>query len=84
MASPENDRVTVRPALLAEVQAVAGEERRSADELVEDALAQYLEAHRWRRLYAHGEAQAQARGLTEADVPRLIAEVRAESAERNR
>lgn len=67
--------------LLAQVQAVAQEEHRTTDEVIRDALERYLENHRWQRLYAYGEQRARALGLTEADVPRLIAEYRKEQRE---
>jgi metal-responsive CopG/Arc/MetJ family transcriptional regulator len=69
---------TIPPSLLAEIQAVADEERRTVTELLRQAVEHYLENRRWQRLIASGQEQARSLGLTEADVPRLIAEYREE------
>jgi predicted transcriptional regulator len=74
----KDDSPTIPPALLAEIQAAADEERRTATELLREAVEHYLENRRWQRLLAFGEEQAHSLGLTEADVPRLIAEYRQE------
>jgi hypothetical protein len=37
-----------------------------------------MEDQEWQKLFAYGENRARALGLTEADVPRLVAEVWAE------
>jgi hypothetical protein len=70
--------ILVPPGLLAEVQAAAEEEHREPGDLVRDALERYLREKRWRKLFAYGEQRAKELGLTEADIPRLIAEVREE------
>lgn len=74
----KNKSLTIPPSLLAEIQAAADEERRTAAELLRQAVERYLENRRWQRLIAFGEEQARSLGLTEADVPRLIAEYRQE------
>ena len=74
----KDDSPTIPPSLLAEIQAAADEERRTATELLREAVEHYLETRRWQRLIAFGEEQARSLGLTEADVPRLIAEYRQE------
>jgi hypothetical protein len=66
------------PGLLAEVQAAAEEEHREPRELVGEAVERYLREKRWKKLFAFGEQRAKELGLTEADIPRLIAEVRQE------
>ncbi len=43
-----------------------------------DTLDAYLKNRRWRRLIERGQARARELGLTEADLPRLIAEYRRE------
>jgi predicted transcriptional regulator len=68
--------------LMTELQAKAAAERKSFDELAEDAFRQYLERDRWQRLVASKREAARAKGLTEADVPRLIEEARRERRER--
>jgi predicted DNA-binding protein len=64
--------------LLAEVQAVAEEERRAPAEIVQEAIERYMDEREWRKLLAYGQERARTLGLTEADVPRLIAEARQE------
>jgi hypothetical protein len=64
--------------LFREIEAAAEEERRPAGELVGEAIGAYLKNRRWRRLVERGQARARELGLTEADLPRLIAEARAE------
>lgn len=76
--------LVISSALMAEIQSAAAEEHRSAPDLVRDAVERYLEARRWQRILAFGEEQARKLGLTEDDVPRLIAESRREHAEHGR
>jgi hypothetical protein len=64
--------------LIPEVRATAEEDRRAPDELVGEAVEIYLKNRRWRRLIERGQARARELGLTEADLPRLIAESRQE------
>ena len=64
--------------LLAELRAKAVAEGKSVDELAEDAFRQYLEMNQWDRLVAAKREAAQAKGLTAADVPRLVLEARRE------
>ncbi len=77
-ATSDTESVSMPSSLLAEVQAVANEEHRSRDELVREAIQEYLKNRRWRRLLAYGGQQARLLGLTDADVPRLIDEYRQE------
>jgi hypothetical protein len=64
--------------LLAEIRADAEKEQRPAAEVLRNVIERGLEEHRWQRVQAHGAERAKALGLTEADVPRLIAQSRAE------
>ena len=65
--------------LLREIEAAAKEDRRRPAELVGEALGDFLKNRRWRRLVERGQERARALGLTEADLPRLIAETRTEN-----
>ncbi|HEX4144276.1 MAG TPA: hypothetical protein VHY91_12270 [Pirellulales bacterium] len=76
--NPVTDPLTIPPALLAQVQAAADEEHRPAAEVLSDAVERYLRERRWRKIFAYGEERARTLGLTEADIPRLIAEYRHE------
>jgi predicted transcriptional regulator len=70
--------IHVSDELLADLQAKAAADGKTVDELAADAFRQYLSNHHWRRLIATKRDAARARGLTEADVPRLIQEARHE------
>ncbi len=74
----EENNIAIPPSLLAEIQAAAEEEKRPAEEVLREAIERYLRNRRWQRILAYGEERARALGLTEADVPRLIAEYRQE------
>ncbi len=79
MASDAGADTLIPPELLPEIQVAAEEEQRAASALVGEALETYLKNRRWRRLLEEGQARARALGLTEDDLPRLIAEVREEA-----
>ncbi|HEX3882070.1 MAG TPA: hypothetical protein VHW66_05385 [Stellaceae bacterium] len=79
MASDADTDTLIPSELLPELQAAAEEERRTPSEVVGEALETYLKNRRWRRLLEMGQARARALGLTEDDLPRLIAESREEA-----
>jgi hypothetical protein len=68
----------IPPSLLVEIRAAADEEKRTPEELLREAIELYLENRRWQQLVSYGQQRARELGLTEADVPRLIAESRRE------
>ena len=69
----------VPPDLIPEIQAVAEAEHRAPGELIRDAFNRYKrDEQAWQDLLAYGQERARALGLTEDDVPRLIAEYRQE------
>lgn len=74
----ENHSFVLPPALLAEVEAAADEEHRPAEDMVREAVTRYMEDREWNKVFTYGESRAKALGLTEKDVPRLIAESRQE------
>ena len=74
----DSDTVTVPPALAAAVRAAADEESRPVGEVLREAVERYLSERRWQKIFAYGEERARELGLTEEDVPRLIAEHRRE------
>jgi hypothetical protein len=76
--NPVTDPMTILPALLAQVQAAADEEHRPAADVLREAVERYLRERRWQKIFAYGEERARTLGLTEADIPRLIAEYRHE------
>ena len=71
-------KLTIPPALAAEIQAAADEEHRPALDVLRDAVEGCRKEQRWRRTLAYGADRAKALGVTEADVPRLIAAYRRE------
>ena len=72
------DTLIVPPALVKEVQAAAEEEHRQADEVLREAVERYLRERRWQKIFAYSERRARELGLSEEDIPRLIAEYRRE------
>jgi Arc/MetJ-type ribon-helix-helix transcriptional regulator len=74
----ETSSVHMPSDLLAQAQAVADEEHRTADDVVREAVERYLSDRRWQRILAYGEERTKTLGLTEDDLPRLIAESRQE------
>lgn len=67
---PRSDtRVSLPSTLVAELQAAAREEHRSATEIVRDALEGYLDARRWRLNADNDLARARDLGLPDDDVP---------------
>ncbi len=68
--------IIIPPALVAAIAAEADEERRPVTEVLQDAVRRYVRQKRWQKIYAYGEERARALGLSEADIPRLIAESR--------
>jgi hypothetical protein len=75
-ASVDDTLLALPPTLMAELQAEAEQEQRSALDVLQDAVTRYVREQRWQRTLAYGRERAASHGLTEADVPRLIAEAR--------
>ncbi len=82
-ARTDND-LTLPPAFAADVQETANQEHRPALDVLRDAFERYKEEQEWTRIFAYGEEQAKAPGLTEDDIPRLIAESRQEARQEHR
>lgn len=77
--NPGSDTDLVIPAaLVVQIQAAANEEHRPALDVLRDAIENYRNEQRWRRTLAYGTERAAARGFSENDVSRLIAEYRQE------
>jgi hypothetical protein len=77
MPRPDTD-LAIPPALAAEIRAAAEEEHRPALDFLRDAVESYRKEQRWRRTLAWGASHAGTLGLTEDDVPRLVADYRQE------
>ncbi|MFZ0629815.1 MAG: ribbon-helix-helix protein, CopG family [Acidobacteriaceae bacterium] len=65
--------------LMAEIARIARDQNRSVSEVLAEAVDRYIKEQQWDALKSYGRAQAAERGLTEADVPRLISDFRKES-----
>ena len=74
--TPKN--VAIEPELFARVTEEAAAEGTTADAIANEAMKRYLAVRRLDRLQRYGQKQAEELGITEDDVPRLIAESRAE------
>ncbi len=70
--------ISLPPDLLEHVVQLAKQEHRTKSELVREALRRYIEDQEWHALRAYSTARASARGITEADVDRLIHDYRQE------
>ncbi|MGA7411502.1 MAG: ribbon-helix-helix protein, CopG family [Bryobacteraceae bacterium] len=68
--------------LLAEIQNAALAEHRSVDEIFADAVKRYLDDRSWTDLLQYGQERAEAIGIKESDIGRVISESRAERRER--
>ena len=71
--------VTLTDELYDQASREAAAEGKTTDELTRDALTAYIALRRLDRLQEYGQRRADELGLTEADIPRLIAETRRES-----
>ena len=74
--TPKN--VAIEPALFARITEEAAAEGTTADQIANEATKRYLALRRLDRLQRYGHKRAEELSITEDDVPRLIAESRAE------
>lgn len=74
--TPKN--VAIEPELFARITEQAAAEGTTADQIANEATKRYLALRRLDRLQRYGQKRAEELGITEDDVPRLIAESRAE------
>jgi CopG family transcriptional regulator/antitoxin EndoAI len=70
--------ISLLPELLEEAEKLAREEKRTRSELFREAIRKYIEDKKWERIYRYGRMKAKERGLTEADIERLVDEYRSE------
>jgi predicted transcriptional regulator len=61
-------------AQLAELEKLARAQERTVPEVVSEAVHRYIKEKQWSALKQYGRTKSRELGLTEADVPRLIAE----------
>jgi metal-responsive CopG/Arc/MetJ family transcriptional regulator len=84
MASRETQKLSLPEGLMAEVEETAKAERRTVLDVLCEAVRRYLDDRKWQKLVDAGGRRAKSKGLTEADVPRLVEEVRRENRTRER
>ncbi len=70
--------ISLPPEMLDNVSQLAKKEHRTKSELVREALRRYIEDKEWKTIRMYGATRAKARGVTEADVDRIIHEHRQE------
>jgi hypothetical protein len=63
---------------LTELEKLARAQERTVDEVLGEAVDRYIKYKQWSALKVYGRAKSKELGLTERDVPRLIAESRQE------
>ena len=74
--TPKN--IAIELELFARVAEEAAAEGTTAGEIANEAMKRYLALRRFDRLQRYGQKRAEELGITEDDVPHLIAESRAE------
>ena len=68
----------ISDAQLTELEKLARAQEQTVDEVLGEAVDRYIREKQWAAIKQYGRAKSHEMGLTEADVPRLIAESRAE------
>ena len=76
MAPQKN--VALEPDLFARITEEAAAKGTTADEIANEATRRYLALRRLQKLQQYGQRRAEELGITEEDIPRLVAESRAE------
>ena len=76
MAPQKN--VALEPDLFARITEEAAAEGKTADEIANEATKRYLALRRLQKLQQYGQRRAAELGITEDDIPRLVAESRTE------
>jgi hypothetical protein len=75
--TPKN--IALEPALFDRMTEEAAAEGKTPDALANEATQRFLALRRLDRLQRYGQKRAEELGITEEDIPRLIAESRAEN-----
>jgi len=76
--------ITIPPEMLSRAEALAKKENRTMSELVREALRHYERQRWWEETNAYGRARAEALGIHEEDVDKLIHEYRQEKRAREK
>jgi len=86
MSTANEISITLPPELAARAQLAAKQERRSVNEIVQEALTSYLGQSEmaldasWQKIFEYGEAKGREMGITcEEDVDRILGEFRTEN-----
>ena len=78
--SSEVAMVALRPEMAERVAEIAQGLEITLSELVNEVLNQHLDDYHWQEMLRYGHERGRASGYDPEDVPRLVAEVRAEMA----
>ncbi len=65
--------------MLAQMEEIMREERRTRSELLREALRCYIEDREWKRILRYGQGRAKELGINPDDVESLVDEYRAET-----
>ncbi len=71
-----SNQPTLSDAHLAELEKLARAQERTINDVLADAVDRYIKEKQWDSLKRYGRAKSRELGLTEDDVPQLIAESR--------
>ena len=74
MADRVTYAATIPADLMFQLESLARQQGRSATDLIADAVRSYLDDRRWEKLLGTASQRAREMGLSEGDVPALIAE----------
>ena len=78
MAVAAGNNISLPEPLLVKLQSVAQAEHRSVGEVPSDAVKRYLDDRSWTDLLDYGAERANALGIKESDIDRLISKSRSE------
>jgi CopG family transcriptional regulator / antitoxin EndoAI len=84
MRTTKTISISLPPAQLKEMEKLAKKQNRTMSELVREAFRRYQYQQQLEEANAYGQAKAQERGITEADVVRLTKQVRKELSAKKR
>ena len=78
MAAVETEFPGLPQHLQSEVEKIARAQERGVTEVVSEAVDRYVKDLQWKSLKSYGRLKARERGISESDVPTLIAQSRVE------
>jgi len=82
--STEAKNIHLTEQLLTELEGAARSQRKTPDELADEAVRAFLHKQRWQNLLAYGEQKGAESGIHEEDVPEIVHQWRREKREQSR